>query len=298
MLSQVAKELQSPLFTPVSQVRPADISQMWPRSNAAGPADSLGNLPSINTGDRCLGWCLVVTHHTPAGPAAHPAHAAAPALCLQAVSRRVAHHTFGHVLGLDIRYHLDRRTGELSRVLERGTRSTQTLFRGIVFTLMPTFLELILVCGTLGSLFNGAVAAAVAATFAVYVAFTAHYIRLSAQVRKDLNDLDTRTSGKAVDALLNYETVRSLQALASPASPSPVFAAACVLSTVHSHACVPLWEVVRRRRGADLGACTQAWVRGCVAVHDHTWMARVACTRGLGSGDAAGTARGRVDGVR
>eukprot|EP00892_Ulva_mutabilis_P005128 jgi/Ulvmu1/2988/UM015_0028.1 len=125
----------------------------------------------------------------------------------QAVSRRVAHHTFGHVLGLDIRYHLDRRTGELSRVLERGTRSTQTLFRGIVFTLLPTGLELLLVCATLGRLFNGAVAAAVAATFAIYVAWTAHYIRMSAQVRKDLNELDTRTSGKAVDALLNYETV-------------------------------------------------------------------------------------------
>ena len=80
---------------------------------------------------------------------------------VQAVSRRVAHHTFAHVLDLDITFHLERRTGRLSRILERGTRSTQMLFRAVVFTLLPTGLELLLVCATLGKLFNGAVVASV-----------------------------------------------------------------------------------------------------------------------------------------
>jgi hypothetical protein len=127
---------------------------------------------------------------------------------LQAVSRRVAHHTFSHVLDLDISFHLERRTGQLSRILERGTRSTQMIFRAVVFTLFPTSLELVLVCATLGHLFNGYVVVCVGVTFAVYVAWTMRYIERSARVRKDVNTLDAQTTGKVVDALLNYETVR------------------------------------------------------------------------------------------
>ena len=127
---------------------------------------------------------------------------------MQAVSRRVAHHTFAHVLDLDISFHLERRTGRLSRILERGSRSTQMLFRAVVFTLLPTALELILVCATLGRMFNGAVVASVAACFAAYVTWTMRYIELSAKARKEVNELDQQTTGKAVDALLNYETVR------------------------------------------------------------------------------------------
>ena len=112
------------------------------------------------------------------------------------------------MLDLDVSFHLERRTGRLSRILERGTRSTQMLFRAVVFTLLPTGLELALVCATLGRLFNPAVVASVAVTFAVYVAWTLRYIELSAQARKNVNELDAQTSGKAVDALLNYETVR------------------------------------------------------------------------------------------
>jgi ABC-type transport system involved in Fe-S cluster assembly fused permease/ATPase subunit len=105
-------------------------------------------------------------------------------------------------------FHLERRTGQLSRILERGTRSTQMLFRAVVFTLLPTSLELLLVCTTLGKLFNAAVVAAVGVTFVAYVSWTIRYIELSAAIRKSVNELDARTTGKAVDALLNYETVR------------------------------------------------------------------------------------------
>ena len=62
---------------------------------------------------------------------------------LQAAGRRVAYHTFAHVLDLDISFHLERRTGALSRVLERGTRSIAVMFRAIVFTFIPTIVELV-----------------------------------------------------------------------------------------------------------------------------------------------------------
>lgn len=68
---------------------------------------------------------------------------AVTARILQAAGRRVAYHTFAHVLDLDISFHLERRTGALSRVLERGTRSIAVMFRAIVFTFIPTIVELV-----------------------------------------------------------------------------------------------------------------------------------------------------------
>lgn len=283
MVSQVTREAQLPLFTPVSQVRPRPLL-----STSSSPALTASCLPSCCTVCMSNGLPARVRHshslliaarsdaaHRPCNTRSSTCSATGNldqavqhiAQCsldcpqtvtlLQAVSRRVAHHTFGHVLGLDIRYHLDRRTGELSRVLERGTRSTQTLFRGIVFTLLPTALELLLVCATLGRLFNGAVAAAVATTFAVYVAWTAHYIRISSQVRKDLNDLDTRTSGKAVDALLNFETVRSTLCLVRRCRSrrAALRPAACRRGQPLTHRALPARQ--RGGAGAD-GGCAAA----------------------------------------
>ncbi|KAK9836126.1 hypothetical protein WJX81_003499 [Elliptochloris bilobata] len=126
----------------------------------------------------------------------------------QAAGRRVAYHTFQHVLDLDINFHLERRTGALSRILERGTRSVAMVFRAVVFTFIPTAIELVLVCGLLARTFAPAVAALVVATFAAYVLWTAALTRAAAEVRKEVNKLDNMTTGKAVDALLNYETVK------------------------------------------------------------------------------------------
>jgi ABC-type transport system involved in Fe-S cluster assembly fused permease/ATPase subunit len=146
---------------------------------------------------------------------------------VQAVSRRLAHHTFSHVLDLDISFHLERRTGQLSRVLERGIRATQTIF-ATIFTLLPSVLEVLLVAVTLGKLFNPAVVVAVTATFIAYVSWTARYIALSAAARKNMNDMDARSSGKAVDALLNYETV------CLPTSPS-CLSCACAVPAVSAY---------------------------------------------------------------
>ena len=64
----------------------------------------------------------------------------------QAAGRRVALHTLRHVLSMDVRFHLERRTGALSKIIDRGTRSVSMMFRAVVFTFLPTFVEMILVC--------------------------------------------------------------------------------------------------------------------------------------------------------
>jgi len=125
----------------------------------------------------------------------------------QAAGRRVAYHTFAHVLDLDISFHLERRTGALSRVLERGTRSIAVMFRAIVFTFIPTIVELGLVAALLARSFNPMVAVLVVMTFGAYVSWTILMTAAATDIRKEVNVLDNQTTGKAVDALLNYETV-------------------------------------------------------------------------------------------
>eukprot|EP00882_Tetradesmus_deserticola_P017533 GHRQ01018783.1.p1 GENE.GHRQ01018783.1~~GHRQ01018783.1.p1 ORF type:complete len:477 (+),score=203.35 GHRQ01018783.1:760-2190(+) len=125
----------------------------------------------------------------------------------QAVARRVAYQTFSHVLELDITFHMNRRTGRLSRILERGTRSIQMLYRAVLFTFAPTFIELVFVVGLLATRFSPMVAALVGGTFALYVAWTIAMTQAAVEVRKQVNQLDNMTTSKAVDALLNAETV-------------------------------------------------------------------------------------------
>lgn len=125
----------------------------------------------------------------------------------QAVARRVAYHTFRHVLDLDISFHLDRKTGRLSRILERGTRSVQMLYRALLFTFAPTALELVFVIALLATQFSAITAGLVAATFVLYVSWTLVLTQMAVEVRRRTLILDNLTTTKAVDALLNAETV-------------------------------------------------------------------------------------------
>ena len=125
----------------------------------------------------------------------------------QAAGRRVALQVFNHVLNLDLKFHLNRRTGALQRIIDRGTRSVTMVFRAVVFTFAPTALELTLVCALLWKAFSWHVVAIVLSTFVAYVAWTVKMTGYSADLRKIANAMDGETTGKAVDALLNYETV-------------------------------------------------------------------------------------------
>jgi ABC-type transport system involved in Fe-S cluster assembly fused permease/ATPase subunit len=125
----------------------------------------------------------------------------------QATARRVGVQLLDHILRLDLAFHLERQTGALSRILDRAQRSVVNIFRAVVFTFIPTVVELVLVCGLLAQKVSGMVAAIVLVTFTAYVAWTVHITTQAAESRKQVNKLENLATGKAVDALLNYETV-------------------------------------------------------------------------------------------
>ncbi|HET7334085.1 MAG TPA: ABC transporter ATP-binding protein/permease [Rhizomicrobium sp.] len=122
--------------------------------------------------------------------------------------RLIAIQTFRHMHALSLRFHLDRKTGGLSRVIERGTKGIDTLLSFAIFSIFPTILELILVSGIMLWRFNVWFALVTVAMVAGYVWFTFAVTRWRVQFRREMNDSDTEANTKAVDSLLNYETVK------------------------------------------------------------------------------------------
>lgn len=125
----------------------------------------------------------------------------------QAAGRRVAFHAFRHILALGLPFHSASRTGSLSRIVERGTRSIAMTFRAVVFTFLPTFVELVLVCWLLSKALSPSVSLIVLLTFGIYGIYTVHVTTLAAEKRRQVNTLENLTTSKTVDALINYETV-------------------------------------------------------------------------------------------
>ena len=130
----------------------------------------------------------------------------------QAAMRRAAAETFGHALNLSLDFHQTKRSGSLSRTVERGSRSVDFLLRVLAFNLVPTGLELVLAAGVLAGKYDwrfGAVAVVVVAVYAVST-FALSNWRL--EHRRIMNTADSEAAGQAVDALLNYETVKAFGA--------------------------------------------------------------------------------------
>ncbi len=126
----------------------------------------------------------------------------------QGAVRKLADLAFRHLHALPLRYHLRRRTGALSRIVERGTRGIEVILRFALFNSMPTAIEILLVLGVLATRFGWRHALVVAVTIAAYVAFTYTVTEWRTRVRRQMNAADQDASGKAVDSLLNYETVK------------------------------------------------------------------------------------------
>jgi ATP-binding cassette subfamily B protein len=122
--------------------------------------------------------------------------------------RRLAHLTFEHMHALSLRFHLERKTGGLTRVLERGRDGIEELVRLVILQLAPTAVELALVLGVLLLAFDWRYALVVLVTIAVYMAYTYFATEWRITIRKRMNESDTDASAKAVDSLLNYETVK------------------------------------------------------------------------------------------
>ncbi|MDP2258829.1 MAG: ABC transporter ATP-binding protein/permease [Caulobacter sp.] len=130
----------------------------------------------------------------------------------QAAQARAAAETFAHALSLSIDYHQTKRTGSLSRVIDRGARSMDFLLRALVFNLGPTLIELVIAAAVLGAAYDWRFALTAVVTVLVYVVVTFVISDWRIAHRRALNEADSEAAGRAVDALINYETVKAFGA--------------------------------------------------------------------------------------
>ena len=133
----------------------------------------------------------------------------------QHAQRSIATATFAHLHKLSLRYHLEKRTGGLSRVVERGIRSIDFLFRFLLFNIGPTFLELGIAAAAFWFAFSWEFAAIATSIVLAYVVFTVMTTEWRLRFRRDMNKKDTEANARAVDSLLNYETVKYFSAEAA-----------------------------------------------------------------------------------
>jgi len=122
--------------------------------------------------------------------------------------RQLAARTFVHVHNLSLRFHLQRRTGGLSRIIERGTKGIETIVRFTILSSLPTIVEFALMAGVIWYNFDYRYVLVVAVTIWAYIWFTVRASDWRITIRREMNDSDTDANSKAVDALLNFETVK------------------------------------------------------------------------------------------
>jgi ATP-binding cassette subfamily B protein len=131
--------------------------------------------------------------------------------------RRLAFRTFVHMHELSLRFHLERKTGGLTRVLERGRNGIETIVRMVILQLSPTIIELALIVGVLMWQFDWRYVAVILVTVVVYMVYTYLATEWRIGIRRKMNDSDTDANVKAIDSLLNYETVKYFSAEAREA---------------------------------------------------------------------------------
>jgi ATP-binding cassette subfamily B protein len=122
--------------------------------------------------------------------------------------RELAYKTFEHMHRLSLRFHLERKTGGLTRVLERGRNAIETIVRMVIMQLVPTIIELALIVGVLLYQFDWRYVAVILVAVACYMVFTYLATEWRISIRRRMNDSDTDANVKAIDSLLNYETVK------------------------------------------------------------------------------------------
>jgi ABC-type transport system involved in Fe-S cluster assembly fused permease/ATPase subunit len=126
----------------------------------------------------------------------------------QRAIRRVALQVFEHLHSLSLRFHLDRQTGGVSRDIDRGTRGIGFLLNFMLFNILPTLLEIGLVAGILLHKYSPWYAGITFVTLLFYIAFTLFVTEWRMVVRRTMNDLDSKANSRAIDSLINYETVK------------------------------------------------------------------------------------------
>ena len=126
----------------------------------------------------------------------------------QRALRRVGLETFQHIHNMSLRYHLSRKTGGLSRVMERGVKGVAFLLRFLFFSIGPLLLQLVLISGALAAFFDLRYLLVIVVAIVAYVWFTAVVTEWRVKIRKEMNDQDNDANQKAIDSLLNFETVK------------------------------------------------------------------------------------------
>ena len=130
----------------------------------------------------------------------------------QEAARHLSLDVFTHIHRLSLRFHLERRTGALTRLIERGTKSIDTMLYFLLFNIFPTIVELTAVCILFGRGFGWELVAATLAMVAAYIIYTQRITDWRAELRRQMVDSDQKVTARAVDSLLNYETVKYFNA--------------------------------------------------------------------------------------
>ena len=130
----------------------------------------------------------------------------------QDATRHLAEHVFAHLHRLSLRFHLERRTGAVAKVIERGTKSIDAMLYFMLFNIAPTIIELLIVSIIFWMKFGPGLVVATLAMVVIYIVFTRMVTDWRAKLREQMNDMDTGAAAKAVDSLLNYETVKYFNA--------------------------------------------------------------------------------------
>ncbi|MFL2794092.1 MAG: ABCB family ABC transporter ATP-binding protein/permease [Paracoccaceae bacterium] len=130
----------------------------------------------------------------------------------QRAFRNLALETFQHIHKLSLRYHISRKTGALSRVIERGVKGLEFLLRFLLFSVGPLVLELLIIAGIMFFWFDYLYLTVIIVMIALYIWFTFKVTEWRVKIRKIMNDQDTDANQKAIDSLLNYETVKYFSA--------------------------------------------------------------------------------------
>jgi ATP-binding cassette, subfamily B, heavy metal transporter len=127
-------------------------------------------------------------------------------------ARRFADNVFRHIHALSLRFHLERRTGALTRIVERGIKSIDMMLYFLLFNIAPTAIELVVICIIFGVKFGPGLVVATLVMVVVYVTFTRFVTEWRSRLQRRINEMDNQTVARAVDSLLNYETVKYFSA--------------------------------------------------------------------------------------
>ncbi|MGZ8351128.1 MAG: ABC transporter transmembrane domain-containing protein, partial [Allosphingosinicella sp.] len=127
-------------------------------------------------------------------------------------ARRFADNVFRHIHALSLRFHLERRTGALTKVVERGIKSIDMMLYFLLFNIAPTAIELAVICVIFGVKFGAGLVVATLVMVVAYVSFTRIVTEWRSRLQREMNEMDNETVARAVDSLLNYETVKYFSA--------------------------------------------------------------------------------------